>query len=281
MSLSRLASLVFLALFLLGCSCQFAAAQFRSGYARRPYATQGTNAPVNNGGVYPEFRSRAGVIRWIKEQMPLKVYVSPGLTLDEIMDPQLGAPKTNVDNRAHWPDVVAEVLQNPEQLHKLPVADGFLPQHYQAALAGINSWKPFEKEGIFSFVFTNDPSDADIYFFWTNHFVNQLGLGLFVNDIRGYTSKMSFSYKAIMAGQKADFKPVVSILRTTDQQRNPMPFDKMRASAAHEFGHALGIEGHSQNPNDLMSVYYGHGVVSSGDAATIRYLYHLTPDLIP
>jgi predicted Zn-dependent protease len=55
----------------------------------------------------------------------------------------------------------------------------------------------------------------------------------------------------------------------------------MRASAAHEFGHALGIEGHSTNPNDLMSIYYGHGVVSANDAATIRYLYHLTPDLIP
>jgi hypothetical protein len=31
----------------------------------------------------------------------------------------------------------------------------------------------------------------------------------------------------------------------------------------------------------LMSVYYGHGAISTNDAATIRYLYHLQPDLIP
>ncbi|MGC8054832.1 matrixin family metalloprotease, partial [Salmonella enterica] len=47
----------------------------------------------------------------------------------------------------------------------------------------------------------------------------------------------------------------------------------MRASAGHEFGHALGIDQHSTNPYDLMSVYYGRGVVSNNDAATIRYIY--------
>jgi len=42
-------------------------------------------------------------------------------------------------------------------------------------------------------------------------------------------------------------------------------------------GHALGIEGHSTNANDLMSIYYGHGVVRLGSSA-LRYLYH-TPRL--
>ena len=109
---------------------------------------------------------------------------------------------------------------------------------------------------------------------------------LFQNDIRGYTAKRSFPYAAvqaaIQAGKPVDFfRPVLCLLRTTDSANNPMSLDRMRASAAHEFGHALGIEGHSTNPGDLMSIYYGHGVVSANDAATIRYLYHLRPDLIP
>lgn len=231
-------------------------------------------------GVYPQFRSAAGVVRWIQEQMPLKVYVSPGLTLDSIIDEQLGAPVTNVDNLAAWPDLVASIIEKNE-INSLSVAEGFVNDHLQAALAGINSWKQFEREGLFSFQLTDDPSDADIYVFWTNHFVNKLGLALFANDIRGYTAKRSFWFRQIQAGKHADFRPVVTLLRTTDGRGNPMPLLKMKASAAHEFGHALGIEGHSGNPVDLMSVYYGRGVISANDAATIRHLYRLTPDLIP
>lgn len=263
-----------------------ALAQFRSSYGtpavRRAAPTQRANQGGQlKAGVYPEFRTQYGVIRWLNEQMPLKVYVADGTSLDSIIDQQLGASAMNVDNRDHWPDVVAQVIQNQEQLQSLQPAIGYTPDQKQAALQGINSWKAFEKEGLLSFTFTNDPGDADIYVFWTNHFVNKLGMGLFAKDIRGYTAKRSFPLAAIKANQPVQFRPVVTILRTVDGQGNPMPYDKMRASAAHEFGHALGIEGHSTNPNDLMSVFYGHGAISGSDAATIRQLYHMTPDLVP
>ncbi len=233
------------------------------------------------GAVYPEFRSNYGTIRWISDQMPIKVYVAPGLTLDSIIDPALGAPFTNVDGRDRWPDLVADVISNPQTFQSLQVAQGYAPEHYQAAVQGINSWKAFERDGLFKFQLVEDPGDADIHVFWTNHFVNKLGLGLFQNDIRGYTAKRSFPYKAIMSGKQAQFKPVVTLLRTTEANGVTMPFMKMKASAAHEFGHALGIEGHSPYASDLMSVYYGRGAISTNDAATIRYLYHMTPDLIP
>ncbi len=251
-----------------------------------PAAAQGKRRPAQAsrpaaGQPYPQFRSSYGTIRWIAEQMPLKVYVARGTTLDGIIDQQLGAPACNVDNLGAWPDVVANALENPEQLASMPVAEGFQPQHFQACVEGINSWKGFEREGLFSYNITEDPSEADIYVFFVHHFVNKLGLGLFANDIRGYTAKRSFPYKAIMSGKQADFKPVVVFLRTCESNGSPMPYAKMRAAAAHEMGHALGIEGHSTNPVDLMSLYYGNGMVSANDAATIRYLYHVTPDLIP
>lgn len=231
--------------------------------------------------IYPQFKSAYGSVHWIKEQMPLKVYITHGQSLDSIIDEELGAPMVNVNNLDHWPDVVASVLSTPGQLQSLPAAPGYTEEQYQAAVQGILSWKPFEQEGLFSYTLTDDPGEADIYVFWVHHFVDKMGLALFSSDIRGYTAKRSFPYRAIIAGGKADFKPVLIMLRTTEANGVSMPFAKMTAAAAHEFGHALGIEGHSTNPVDLMSVYYGRGVISANDAATIRYLYHLTPDLIP
>ena len=230
--------------------------------------------------VYPQFKSPVGTIHWIKEQMPLKVYVSHGLTLDSVMDPHLGAPIANIDNLPAWPKLVAALIERPDKFKELKPAQGFLDGHYQAACEGVLAWKMFEPQ-LFSFQLTNDPEEADIYLFFTHHFVTKLGMALFANDIRGYTSKTNFPYKAIMNGARANFLPVVCVLRTTDNQGQPMPLGKMKAAASHEFGHALGIEGHSTNNIDLMSVYYGRGAISPNDADTIRYLYHLTPDLIP
>ncbi len=213
--------------------------------------------------------------------MPLKVYVSRGLSLEGIIDEGLGAPVNNVNNINKWPDLLAEVVGNPEGMSGMPVAEGYTPQHFQACVEGINMWKAFEPEGLLSFRLTDDPSEADIYVFWVHHFVDKMGLALFSGDIRGYTAKRSFPYKAIMAGGQADFKPVLIQLRTVESNGIPMPYAKMRAAAAHEMGHALGIEGHSPYNTDLMSVYYGRGVLSGNDIATIRYLYKMTPDLIP
>lgn len=249
--------------------------------ASHPTTSRKIGAVSSAGAVYPQFRSSSGVVRWISDQMPLKVYISNGLTLDNIVDPVNNAPLCNINNTGKWPDVAAQVLENPERLQSLPVAEGFLANHYQAALEGISEWKRFENEGLFSFQFSNNPADADIYLFWTKQFRAGSGFALLYNDIRGCTAKWMAWYRDVQAGKNIQFKPVVIIMRTTDSVGSPKSFAEMKAGAAHEFGHALGIDGHSTNSNDLMSINYGHGVISNNDAATIRYLYHLTPDLIP
>lgn len=241
------------------------------------------------GGVYPQFRfGGQKVVRWIPEQMPLHVYISHGLCLDELgVDPANGGPLSNVDNTSGWPDLVSQAVSNPDAFNNMKVAENYNEQMWQAAAQGINQWKKFSAEGLYNFELTNNPEEADIFVFWTHHFVNKLGLGLFANDIRGYTAKYMLPYGPVMSalqqGQtdRIQFKPVVVVLRTSDTTGVPMPLGKLVAASAHEMGHVLGIDGHSANPHDLMSVYYGNGTVSANDAATIRYLYKLRPDLLP
>lgn len=252
--------------------CQSSLAQNSAG--SRPQARQAA-------GVYPEFRSRFGVIRWLPEQMPLGIYVSPGLCLDNFQDPQLGGPIVNVDNPAAWPPLVARLLSSPHQLNNLPTAPGFSEAQYQAAIQGINMWKPLESPRTFSLQLTNNPAEAVIFVFFTHHLVNKLGLALFANDIRGMTSKSSVPLKAVLAGGRVIAEPVIILVRTCESDGRPLSPDRMKAAVAHEIGHALGIEGHSHNANDLMSIYYGRGTLSASDIATINYLYQLPPDYIP
>lgn len=246
--------------------------------------------PATGATVYAQFKLPDGrAARWISEQMPIRVWVSHGISLDTIIDPVTGAPVTNTANTKGWGDAVANLMQNPEQLNSLPVAQQYSEQQYQAAMQGLNSWKFLQNEGLCSYEFTDNPDEADIYVFWTHHFVNKLGLALFENDIRGYTSKYLLPTSTVMqAIARNDLelirrsrKPVVILLRTAESDGTPIVLGKMKASAAHEFGHALGIDGHSPFAGDLMSIYYGRGVVSANDAATIRYLYRHQPDLMP
>jgi predicted Zn-dependent protease len=221
--------------------------------------------------------------------MPVRVWVSRGLSLDSIIDPATGAPVTNTANTKGWPDAVIQVMQNPEALQSLPIAQSYSDAQWQAAVEGINSWKFLQKEGLCTFEMVDNPDEADIYVFWTNHFVNKLGLALFENDIRGYTAKYLLPTSAVMQAiarndlemVRRSRKPVVILLRTAESDGSPIILPKMKASAAHEFGHALGIDGHSPFPTDLMSVYYGRGVVSANDAATMRFLYKHPADLMP
>jgi predicted Zn-dependent protease len=255
---------------------------------RAPASSSGGGAP------YPQCRyANSKIVRWIPQEMPLRVYIAHGTSLDDAgADPSTGAPLNNTDNTGGWPDLVYSLIKSPDGLSKLHVADGYSEQMWQAVAQGINEWKRFQNEGLLSFELTDDPQDANVYIFWTNHFVGKTGMALFSNDIRGYTAKHLLPYatvsNALNSGNNAlvenSLRPVVVQLATTETIAAapvPISLSKLQASAAHEMGHVLGIDGHSLNRADLMSVYYGNGHISANDAATIRYIYHHNPDLIP
>lgn len=245
------------------------------------------------GAAYPQCRYGSKIVRWIPQEMPLHVFIAHGTCLDDAgADPVNGGPLSNSDNTAGWPDLVYSLVKSPDGFSKLSVAEGYSEPMWQAAADGINQWKRFQPEGLYSFEITNDPQEANVLIFWTNHFVGKNGMALFSNDIRGYTAKHLLPYAAVAGALSAgntdlierSLRPVVVQLRTTSDagaNRVPIPTGKLVASAAHEMGHVLGIDGHSTNPVDLMSIYYGNGQISPNDAATIRYIYHNQPDLLP
>ncbi len=247
------------------------------------------STPTTAAAIYPQYRKNGQSVRWIREQMPIKVWIARGLTLDGIPDPVSGNPITNTANTSGWPDAVMNVVQNQQQFSTLPIAELYSEEQYMAALQGIYNWKFLEKEGLLNYELTENPDEADIYVFWTDNFVHKLGLALLENDTRGITAKYllptSVVKQAIARNDlelvRRSLKPVVILLRTAGPDRVPLPFNKVKAASAHEFGHALGIDGHSPYPTDLMSLSYGRGVVSANDAATIRYLYRNPAELMP
>ncbi len=282
--------------FALGLIFVLLAANQEAALGNKAKAPAKKSPAANSGGgsPYPQCLYGGGkVVRFIPQEMPIKICISPGISIDGIgSDPTTGGPLSNVDNVAGWPELVFRAKQDPELFNNLSQAEGYTDQMWEACAQGINQWKRFQNEGLFSFEVTDNPDGADVYVFWTHHFVNKMGLALFANDIRGYTSKHLLPYQAVASALNSgniellrrSRRPVVVILRTTDllgAQSVPMPLGKLVAASAHEMGHVLGIDGHSPNRVDLMNVNYGNGVVSANDAASIRYIYHRNPDLLP
>ena len=90
---------------------------------KRSHPSTAPKTAAPSGVVYQEFRGPNGaVIHWLPDQMPLNVYIAPGTSLDSIIDPATGAPATSTGNLDHWPDLVASVIQNPEQMQSLQPA---------------------------------------------------------------------------------------------------------------------------------------------------------------
>ena len=59
-----------------------------------------------------------------------------------------------------------------------------------------------------------------------------------------------------------------------DDHRLPMPLEDLQGVSAHEFGHALGINGHSANPGDLMyPVIDENRSITSRDLNTLKWAY--------
>ncbi|MGC8668112.1 MAG: matrixin family metalloprotease [Chthonomonadales bacterium] len=158
------------------------------------------------------------------------------------IDPQTGSPNT----LSHWPAFPVRVLfdRNSE----------LTPQRRQNATAGMDWWVQ-ATGGAVTYELTSDANQADITITFA-HLGNT-----------GWAGRTEY----VVAGDQTMIAAHVYL--NLDYLTDPA---NLTPAAAHEFGHALGIRGHSSDPDDLMSysprVYSLHGP-SERDLNTLKTAY--------
>ncbi len=233
------------------------------------HLTPGMDRPKNAAAqVYPpgEPSQNGGLVRWEAKKMPLHIWISPGLKLPE--KPFEEAQATRVGE-------VFDMLCSPQAdpFAGMKTAIDWTPQTNDVVASGIEMWRRFQDEGLISFDFVDDPRNARILIFFTDSFHDANSPG--GTSVAGNTSAEIFSYAQAQQINIAQ-KPVVIELSTTINSSE----GRMRAAAAHEFGHALGIKAHSPYREDLMYVDRIVEQLSPSDVATFRWLYHQTPQWV-
>jgi hypothetical protein len=207
---------------------------------------------------------KGGLVRWEDRKMPILIWISPGLMLADCPFNEIQATRV---------DYVTGLLQDPNGLGELKVAPMWTPEVGDQVAAGIEQWREFENEGLFRFAFTDDPHNANVCVFFCGAFRDSSAPGGI--NIGGLTSAQVYPLQQALS-MKIKQKPVIIELST---QINHSP-ERMIGASAHEFGHALGIKAHSPYRDDIMYVDRVVNELSPGDKATIRWLYHQTPQYV-
>jgi predicted Zn-dependent protease len=204
------------------------------------------------------------LVRWDASRMPIKVWISPGLKLPYCPFNDIQATRV---------DQVDAMLHQPKPFSDLARVSSWTEDVNFAVADGIEEWRQFQNEGLFSFGFVDSPAEANVLVFFNDGFHEEGGPGGI--SVAGITSAQVFPYAAAMQGRVVS-KPVVIELSTTINSS----LERMQAAAAHEFGHALGIKEHSPFRDDIMYVDRIVTQLSPSDKATIRWLYHQKPQYV-
>lgn len=133
----------------------------------------------------------------------------------------------------------------------------------QSMLYAMRTWYS-ATHGKVSFTQTFNEANADIVVKWRNNFTDGI-LGVSPLETVGDTIVRS---------------DVNLALYYPDTQA-PIPMEDLKAIAVHELGHAIGLRGHSPNPDDIMfySKTRQQNTLSQRDINTIGMLYRLDADV--
>lgn len=126
---------------------------------------------------------------------------------------------------------------------------------------GVTDWSDVAGPGLPSFVFVDDPGRADIPIVWEHEPSGDWYIAHCVPDIDPFARR--FGIARILVTAQYD-----------DRERAVL--DDLYLTMLHEVGHALGLNGHSPDPGDVMYprvTGHARGALSPRDRETLRRLY--------
>jgi predicted Zn-dependent protease len=136
--------------------------------------------------------------------------------------------------------------------------------------AAAQQWEESSK-GLIQFVRVKQSTDADIFVIYTS--TNNTSVAGVTEDPPYDFNPRAFDNKLPAAKINLNLAPMLGY-RTEDQ----VPW--LKAVAIHEFGHALGMWGHSDDRDDIIyAVVSGQGEISPRDLLTLTKLYSTQPDI--
>ena len=143
---------------------------------------------------------------------------------------------------------------------------GFKPQYTQILKTAFEEWSK-ASQGKVTFKFVDDADGADILCSWTS-------------DPSKLKTRANSGLTLIQADQTGIIEAAtVVILTVPTNELYGVSDNDMKSTSLHEVGHALGLQGHSPNPADIM--FFGGGLadikrdITERDRQTLMRLYAL------
>lgn len=203
-----------------------------------------------------------GLSRWDRSRGPIKVHVTNGLKFPH--------GYSGIDLTAETTKKLYPYLKKPEFFKRLSTAGDYRAEFRSAVMTGINAWSVYLKDCRINMQYVDDPTKADILFVWCEV------------EGRGAAGR-TFSPWTMTK----DTRCIVHIETAFTKTLGNYAMRELTHVAMHEFGHALGLQNHSMNEDDVMydrakwvdenDTYKAarYNRPSRNDYVTLRALYEL------
>ena len=244
-------------------------------------------AAFNIAGCYQTLGQTDQAVYWFQKYLLLNPTATDRATVLNMIA-KMKELRSEIHADPHSPDYVQSITENGRLMrwaaHRLPLKifiAGDKSQVYRDAyrdifIDAIEEWSKASQDRL-KFVYVKSAKKADIVCDWTSN----------PFDVRrtGSDVEQGICFTQAVSGGAADGtinKATVRVLMIDPANQKALSDDSMKVTCLHEFGHAIGLRGHSNNNHDVM--FYSVSptvwpILSKRDKATIFRLYAEYPKM--